>query len=143
MINHGLFSSLFLEDMQASVACEDDAQGRLLTLSQNWQRRRADTRESLWNSFLQTTLGNLGFIMDAQRVDRGLSDLYEDYSMQDRIAALYLVEPGADLDDQTVGRFWPARLVSALRGHKLTWGILTDGSRWRLYSTKSAKPFED
>jgi hypothetical protein len=143
MKNHGLFSALFLETMQASTTSTDEAQGRLLTLSQNWQRRDAASRDSLWSSFVEAALGNLGFVVDAQRADRGLYQLFEDFSHETRLAMLYLVEPGADLDDQTVGRFWPARLLTALRERKLNWGILTDGSTWRLYSTKTAKPFED
>ncbi len=143
MKNHGLFSALFLETMQASTASSDDAEGRLLTLSQNWQRRDAASRDSLWSSFVEATLGNLGFVVDARRADRGLYQLFEDYAHETRLAMLYLVEPDADLDDQTVGCFWPARLLTALRERKLNWGILTDGSTWRLYSTKTAKPYED
>ncbi|MBW2000392.1 MAG: hypothetical protein JRJ29_20840, partial [Deltaproteobacteria bacterium] len=42
-----------------------------------------------------------------------------------------------------VGRFYPAKLIAQLRKRKLNWGILTDGARWRLYSTRSSRPYED
>ncbi|MFH1410542.1 MAG: DNA methyltransferase, partial [Patescibacteria group bacterium] len=43
----------------------------------------------------------------------------------------------------TVGRFYPAQLMAHLKERKLNWGILTDASRWRLYSSKSSRPYED
>ena len=143
MRNAGLFSTLFLDEIQRGLACSDDAQGRLVTLSQSWQRRDAASTDTLWRSFIKTALGNLGFVVNDQPMARGLYPLYEDYGFANCIALLYVVPPGASLDDESVGRFWPAKLVAGLRNRKLTWGILTDGAKWRLYSTKSAKPFED
>lgn len=146
MKNAGLFSTIFLDSVQEHITGSDEAQGRLVTLSQSWQRRDASGAGPLWNSFIKAALGNLGFIIQdltGVQAGRGAHALYEDYSYQNCLAMLYLVEPGADLDDQSVGRFWPAKLITALREKKLNWGILTDGATWRLYSTKSAKPFED
>ncbi len=143
MRNAGLFSTLFLDAIQQRLACSDDAQGRLVTLSQSWQRRDVASTDTLWRSFIKTALGNLGFVVNDQPMARGLYPLYEDYGFSNCIALLYVVPPGADLNDESVGRFWPAKLVAGLRTRKLTWGILTDGAKWRLYSTKSAKPFED
>jgi len=146
MKNSGLFSTIFIDSVQKDIDCSDDAQGRLVTLSQSWGRRDASGSTPLWNSFVKAALGNLGFVV-ADRPEgksaQGLHSLYEDYGYQNCVAMLYLVEPGADLDDESVGRFWPAKLITALREKKLNWGILTDGATWRLYSTKSAKPFED
>ncbi len=143
MKNAGLFSTLFLDKVQNALAVSDDAQGRLVTLSQNWQRRDATTTDGLWRSFIKAALGNLGFVVNDKPLARGLYGLFEDYSFTGGIALLYVVEPGANLDDESVGRFWPAKLITALRERKLNWGILTDGSMWRLYSTKSAKSYED
>lgn len=143
MRNAGLFSTLFLDAIQRGLACTEDAQGRLVTLGQSWQRRDASNTDTLWRSFIKTALGNLGFVVNDQPLSRGLYPLYEDYGFQNCLALLYVVAPGAALDDESVGRYWPAKLVAGLRERKLTWGILTDGAKWRLYSTKSAKPFED
>ncbi len=143
MKNAGLFSSLFLETVSGQVTCADDAQGRFVTLGQSWLRRDASSAASLWTSFIKAALGNLNFVTQDQPMARGFHPLYEDYGFRNRIGLLYLIEPGADLDDQSVGRFWPAKLVIELRERKLNWGILSDGAKWRLYSTKSAKPFED
>lgn len=146
MINAGLFSTIYLDSVQEAIACTDEAQGRLVTLSQSWARRDASGAGALWTSFVKAALGNLGFVIEERtgvRAGRGLHLLHEDYSFRSPIALLYLVEPDADLDDSSVGRFWPAKLINALRERKLNWGILTDGRTWRLYSTKSAKPYED
>lgn len=143
MKNAGLFSTLFLETVSRQVTCADDAQGRFVTLGQSWQQRDASSAATLWSSFIKAALGNLGFVTQDQSMARGFHPLYEDYGFRNRIGLLYLIEPGADLDDQSVGRFWPAKLVTELRERKLNWGILSDGAKWRLYSTKSAKPFED
>lgn len=144
MKNAGLFSTLHLDEVAGAVDATDESQGRLVTLAQSWQGRDASSSGALWSSFVKAALGNLGFVVDEGLGGRrGLYPLYEDYGYSSRTAMLYLVEPGADLDDQSVGRFWPAKLVAALREAKLNWGILTDGATWRLYSTKSAKPFED
>ncbi|MCX6877175.1 MAG: hypothetical protein NTW21_25705 [Verrucomicrobia bacterium] len=48
-----------------------------------------------------------------------LHSLHEDYGFRNRIALLDLIEPGANLDDPSVGRFWPAKLVTELRERKL------------------------
>jgi len=144
MKNAGLFSTIFLNAVRQDLPSTDEAQGRLVTLSQSWQRRDTSSPDALWRTFIKAALGNLGFVVEeTPGSSRGLYSLYEDFGFQNRIALLYLVEPGANLDDESVGRFWPAKLLTALRERKLNWGILTDGSTWRLYSTKSAKPYED
>jgi hypothetical protein len=73
----------------------------------------------------------------------GVYPLYEDWAFSNCLSVLYLIEPGADIDDTAVGRFWPAKLLTELRKRKLNWGILTDGAKWRLYSIKSSRPYED
>jgi Eco57I restriction-modification methylase len=143
MKNAGLFSTLFLDEIRDALDTSDDAQGRLVTLSQSWQRRDAASTDALWRSFIKAALGNLGFVVKDTAFAHGLYGLFEDYSFENCIALLYAVEPGGNLDDESVGRFWPAKLITALRERKLNWGILTDGAKWRLYSTKSAKPYED
>lgn len=143
MINNGLFSTLFLDDLKQRVALDDMAKGRMATLGHAWKNRKADDSTALWNSFMKQALGYLSFVPANQPVSPGMYPLYEDYSFTDRLSMLYLLEPGSDLDDTTVGRFWPAKLIVELKQRKLNWGILTDGATWRLYSLKSSRPFED
>ncbi len=143
MKNKGLFSSLFIEDLKKGVDLDDAAQGRMATLAQTWSARDAKDAESLWNSFVKQALSYLEFVPPGQSSASGIYPLFEDYSFTACIGMLYLAPAGSDIDDTAVGRFYPAKLLAQLKEKKLNWGILTDGSAWRLYSTKSSRPYED
>ncbi|MDD4622316.1 MAG: hypothetical protein PHG71_03670, partial [Kiritimatiellae bacterium] len=143
MRNNGLFSTLFLDDLKDEVELDDMAKGRMATLGHAWKNRKADDSAALWDSFLKQALGYLNFVPANQPVAKGMYPLFEDYGFTECLSVLYLVEPGSDLDDTAVGRFWPAKLIAELKKRKLNWGILTNGGTWRLYSLKSSRPFED
>jgi len=143
MKNNGLFSSIFIENLKERVALDDAAQGRMVTLAQTWHVRKTHDVESLWESFLKKALSYLEFVPSGRPDAPGVYQLYEDWGFTECVSVLYLAPPGSDIDDSTVGRFYPAKLIARLKERKLTWGILTDGSCWCLYSTKSSRPFED
>ncbi|MFH2000020.1 MAG: hypothetical protein ABIK28_10080, partial [Planctomycetota bacterium] len=143
MKNNGLFSSFFIEDLKERVALDDAAKGRMSTLAQTWCTRKTQDTESLWNSFLKQAAAYLEFVPPGSPVAPGVYPLYEGWSFTKCISVLYLAPPGSNIDDTSVGRFYPAKLIAYLKEQKLNWGILTDGSRWRLYSTKSSRPYED
>ena len=143
MKNNGLFSTLFIEDVRDQIELDDQARGRMATLAQTWSTSKRDTADDLWGTFMKQALGYLQFVPANAPASPGTYPLYEDWGFQNCIAVLFLVEPGADIDDTAVGRFWPAKLIVELKRRKLNWGILTDGSVWRLYSVKSSRPFED
>ena len=143
MKNKGLFSALFIEDLKKRVTLDDAAQGRMATLAQTWRARNAQDTEALWESFLKQALGYLEFVPPGRPAAPGVYPLYEDWGFTKCISVLYLAPPGSDINDTSVGRFYPAKLLANLKERKLNWGILTDGSRWRLYSTKSSRPYED
>ena len=143
MKNKGLFSTLFIEDVKGEVRLDDMASGRMATLAQKWQSRDKQNRETLWNSFLKQAVSYLHAIPGPASSSPGVYPLYDDYSFLNAVTVLYLIEPGADLDDTSMGRFWPGKLIEELKRRNLNWGILTDGACWRLYSLKTAKPYED
>lgn len=143
MKNNGLFSTLFIDDLKEEVELDDAAQGRMATLAQTWRTRKMDSAESLWDTFLKQAVSYLQFVPPIHPDAPGVYSLYEDWGFAECIAVLYLVKPSGDIDDTSVGRFYPAKLLAQLRDQKLNWGILTDGARWRLYSTKSSRPYED
>jgi len=60
--------------------------------------------------------------------------LYEDWGFTDCISVLYLAPPGSDIDNTSVGSFYPAKLLAQLKERKINWGILTDGARWQFSS---------
>ncbi len=143
MKNNGLFSSLFIEELKDSVKLDDAAQGRMATLAQTWRTRNTQDTESLWESFLKQALGYLEFVPPGKPTAQGVYPLYEDWNFTKCISVLYLAPPVSDIDNTSVGSFYPAKLLGQLKERKLNWGILTDGASWRLYSTKSSRPYED
>jgi len=143
MKNNGLFSSLFIEALRDNVKLDDAAQGRMATLAQTWRTRNPQDTESLWESFLKQALSYLEFVPPGSPTAPGVYPLYEDWGFADCISVLYLAPPGSDIDHTSVGSFYPAKLLAQLKERKLNWGILTDGASWRLYSTKSSRPYED
>jgi hypothetical protein len=143
MLNNGLFSSLFIEELKGVVKLDDAAKGRMATLAQTWRSRNSQDTESLWESFLKQALSYLEFVPPGNPTAPGVYPLFEDWGFKNCIGVLYLAPPGSDIDNTSVGSFYPAKLLAQLKGRKLNWGILTNGAIWRLYSTKSSRPYED
>ena len=129
MKNNGLFCSLFVERLKKETALDDAAIGRMAALAQTWRTRDTQSVSSLWGSFMKQAVSYLEFVPAAQPEAQGVYPLFEDYGFSNCIAVLYLLEPGADIDDTSVGRFYPAKLLAQLRARTLNWGILADGDR--------------
>jgi len=115
----------------------------MATLAQTWRTRSNEDTESLWESFLKQALSYLEFVPPGNPTAPGVYPLYEDWGFEDCIGVLYLAPPESNIDNTSVGSFYPAKLLAQLKERKLNWGILTDGASWRLYSTKSSRPYED
>lgn len=143
MKNNGLFCSLFIDDLKKGIELDDAAKGRMATLGHAWRSYSTADEGILWESFVKPALSYLEFVSANQPSALGAYPLYEDYSFAKCIGILYLVPSGQHIDDTSVGRFHPAKLLLHLNQHDLSWGILSDGSCWRLYSTKSSRPYED
>ena len=143
MRNHGLFSTLFIDKIRSEAKLDDAGQGRMATLGHTWKNCDRTDLKSLWNTYIKQALSYLSFVPPVSTDTPGVYPLYENYNYTNCVAVLYLIEPRADMDDTSVGRFWPGKLITQLRHRKLTWGILTDGERWRLYTNRTGKPFEE
>jgi hypothetical protein len=143
MKNKGLFNSLFIEELKRNLEPDDSSLGRMATLTQAWSTTNSKSQASIWDTFLKQAVSFLEFVPPNEEVATGLFPLYEDWNYTDCISVLYLIPPGSDIDSTNVGSFYPAKLIAELKDRSLTWGILTDGDLWRLYSVKSARPFED
>ena len=143
MKNNGLFSSLFIKSLGDEVELDDVAQGRMTTLAQKWRNHELLEASTLWTSFMKPALSYLQFVPPNKPEAKSVYPLFEDYSYSECIGVLYLIEPGANIDDTSVGRFYPAKLLAQLCKRNLNWGILSNGAVWRLYYTKSSRPYED
>jgi len=143
MKNNGMFSTLYIGELRNSVALDDAAQGRIFTLNQAWPNCDKDNAETLWATFLKQALSYLEFVPPNSAEESSVYPLFEDWGYRKCIAVLYLAPHNVELDDPSVGRYYPARLLAQLNKRGLNWGILTNGAKWRLYSTKSTRPYED
>jgi hypothetical protein len=108
MTNNGLFSSLFIESLKTGATLDDAARGRMATLAQTWRARDAGDAATLWDSFMKQAVSYLEFVPSPSPSAEGVYPLYEDWGFSSSVAVLYLIHPGADLDDASVGRFYPA-----------------------------------
>ena len=142
MKNNGLFSTLFIKEIKDQEELDDHGRGRMATLRHAWESRDESTSKSLWESVINQAMGYLQFAVKGASAPN-LYPLYEDYDYSSLVAYLCIVEAGSSMDDTSVGSFWPGKLIGPLKRKNLNWGILTDGARWRLYSLKTAKPYED
>jgi len=143
MINKGLFSKLYIDDLSLKQKLDDNAEGRMATLSQAWQNKNADSLTDIWDSFVKQALGFLEFAASPAIQKNGFVNLFDDFDFARIICVVCVVDPMDDIDDTRLGKFWPGKLIDQLKKRQLHWGILTNGSMWRLYSIKSAKPYED
>ena len=143
MLNNGLFSTLFIDEIGKEIRLNDLARGRMSTLVHAWKTSTQGNLETLWETFMKQALSYLQFVPGVSPISYGVYPLFEDFGYKNCIAILCLIDTAADIDEKTVGRFWPAKLLVHLKKHKLNWGILTNGATWRLHSTKSSRPFED
>jgi hypothetical protein len=143
MLNNGLFSTLFIEKTGREIGLDDFARDRMYTLVHAWKTRDHGDLSNLWETFIKQALSYLQFVPGVSPVSHGIYPLFEDFGYKNCIAILCLIDPAVDIDEKTVGKFWPSKLIVHLKRRKLNWGILTNGATWRLYSTKSSRPFED
>ncbi len=143
MKNNGLFSSLFIEDLRNTIELDLAARGRMETLVKSCRANNLQDTNSNWEPFLNQALSYLEFATSEHSLGTNTYLLYEDWGFKKCISVLIFVPPGSDIDDASIGRFYPGKLLSQLKQYKLNWGILTNGSQWRLYSIKSSRPYED
>jgi len=143
MNNVGMFSTLFIESLRGKVSVDDAASGRMAILAHSLKAYSMVGIGDLWEAFLKQAVSYLEFVPPAKSIEPGVYPLYDDFGYQDCVAVLIAAAGDEPLDRTEVGRFHPGKLIRALQERSLNWGILTNGKLWRLYSTKSSRPFED
>jgi len=58
------------------------------------------------------------------------------------ISVGYILLPGENLDNTSMGRNWAEKVIRNLRNHDMQWGLLTNGERWRIYHQDEPTPYE-
>jgi hypothetical protein len=69
--------------------------------------------------------------------------LYDRFPLDKKVSCLYFTAAYNSIDATQKGNFPAFELIRLLKKENLEWGILTDGSIWRLYSTLSPLPYEN
>ena len=134
-----LFARAYLDSCVASV--KEGQQLYLLETVREWfLRTDRSSLGSLVASFVGPILDVLGFVRSELRGN--VIALFEDRSREKALSLCYVVNFDENLDQTAKGKNYAVSLIMALKKAGLRWGILTNGSFWRLYCVKEKAPFE-
>ena len=140
--NQYLFAQAYLDQVMADPSHD----GAAATLGQglaDWAPFRDDeSLSTLTGSWVGPVLDILGFHHQALQNEPGLRRLYADITSQDPLGVCLIVPPRADPDSTIKGSHYAFQIVAALREQGCTWGMMTDGSRWRLVNAEVIRPYE-
>jgi type I restriction-modification system DNA methylase subunit len=82
----------------------------------------------------------LGFNIQAE--SENVTQLFPMGSADHPISVCYILLPGENLDNTTMGRNWAEKIIHNLREHEMQWGLLTNGEQWRIYHQDEPTPYE-
>ena len=134
-----LFAQVYIDSILAKI--QDSNGSSLLETLEEWFSKT--DRSSLGN-YVSSFVGP---VLDVQGFVRGeLSDnkifLFEDRNRTKPLSLCYVVDSTESLDQTVKGKNYAVSLIKELKKAGLRWGILTNGSSWRLYYTKEKALFE-
>lgn len=141
--NEFLFSESYLKDIIKRSSVDENLQAKLKTISE-WHEFADNTSlEQCSSSFIKPTLDTLGFSCQLMKGDNpNILFLYEDINKQKPISICYVISPNEDINCTISGKHWAEKIIRTLKKHSLEWGILTEGTSWRIYHTKEPTPYE-
>jgi len=140
--NQYLFTQAYLDQVMADPT-HDEAAATLAQGLSDWAAFRDDTSLStLIDSWVGPVLDILGFHHQGVEGQPGLERLYADFTAQRLLGICLTVPPGADIDSTIKGAHYAFQIIAALQEEGCTWGVLTDGSRWRVVKADVLRPYE-
>ncbi len=140
--NQYLFAQAYLDQVMADPG-HDEAAATLGQGLADWAPfRDDDSLSTLIDSWVGPVLDILAFHHQPVEREPGLQKLYSDLTGQQLLALCLVLPPGADIDNTVKGAHHAFEIVDALRQESCTWGVLTDGSRWRLVKADVIRPYE-
>jgi len=148
--NRQLFSHAFLAQLQNDPA-NDEAAAPIAQGLRDWlPSRDGSTFRSLLDSWVGPVLDFLDLHHAPANDAPHIHLLYAHHTDETPVGLCYVVPPGQDgstgsprgLNDTLEGRHPLAQAVLALRARRLRWGMLTDGTRWRLVDAESLYRYE-
>lgn len=138
--NHGvLFARAYLDSKLAKM--REDQQAYLVETLKEWLDKMDN---SSLKAYVTSFIGPVLDVLDHIRseLEENSLTLHSDRSREKAVSVCYVVSPNESLDQTSKGRNYAVSLIIALRKIGLKWGILTNGSLWRLYCVKEKAPFE-
>ena len=138
--DHGvLFARAYLDSKLAKL--KEDQQTYLLETVKEWFDKKDDSSLKAYvTSFIGPVLDVLGHIRG--ELQGNVLSLHEDRGRQKAIGLCYVVDSNQSLDQTQKGRNYAVSLVAELKKIGLKWGILTNGTLWRLCNVTEKAPFE-
>lgn len=147
LTNRFLFSHHYLERICQEADDRTEA-AQLIADLRGWASGWDDTSlSSLIGTQVGPTLVSLGFNYreSSDEDDSHFLRLYASYRQENLMGLCYVAhrEDGkTDLDSTIKGRHYAAEIVHELKEEDLSWGLLTDGERWRIYHADELAPYE-
>lgn len=150
LTKHQLFSHTYLAQLQADPA-HDEAAAPIAQGLRDWMPfRDTSSLQTLIDSWVSPVLDFLEFHHAPADDALYIRLLYARRGDETPVGLCYIVPSGQDgstgsprgLDDTTKCRHPMAQAVLALRARGLRWGMLTDGSRWRLVDAQALRCYE-
>ena len=134
-----LFAQVYIDSIITKL--KDSNESGILETLKDWFAKV--DRSSLRN-YVSSFVGP---VLDAQDFVRGdlngnIISLFEDRNRTKLLLLCYVVDSLESLDQTVKGKNYAVSLIKALKKAGLRWGVLTNGSSWRLYYTKEKALFE-
>lgn len=141
--NEFLFSDSYLNDIIKKAITDDNLKASLQTIKEWHEYADSSSLEQWISSYIKPTLDTIGFSYQFVNEDiNNILFLYQDIDKSKPISICYVVPPNEDIDCTISGNHWAEKIIRNLKNHSFEWGILTDGSNWRIYHTKEPTPYE-
>ena len=134
-----LFAQVYLDSTLAKLQDLDES-SLLETLSEWLTNADEASLGNLVSTFVGPVLDVQGFVKG--ELSGNCIALFEDRNNAKMPSLCYVVDSHESLDQTVKGKNYAVSLVKALKKAGLRWGILTNGSIWRLYYAKEKAVFE-
>jgi len=145
--NNYLFSSQFVKFLKSNKIDNDQLKAFKSVFISFSKYKSENSEESIIESFIKPIINILQFAYSgfAENNTRNgyFCYLYDGYPLQNKVSSIHVVAPNSNIDSATKGSFPAFELIHLLKSEKLEWGILTNGTIWRLYSTLNTQPYEN
>jgi len=137
--NEYLFSEIYLQEITQQPE-DTEILASLTTLKEYREFARIDTIQEWKESYVHEVLYALRFAIKPE--NERLTLLCPVGKADKPLTLCYVLLPGEDLDNTTMGRNWAEKVIRSLRRHNLKWGLLTNGEQWRIYHLEESTPYE-